>query len=236
MEDKYAAGVVPIELSGKAGLVVPDKQILGPGELGATIEWYVREGINDPNGKITEHVGPKPSESFVKQFMDFLWMMFANIHPTQNMIPVIDTGNVVRNVGYCSWTFDCIALSGSILSGIVVGTGNTAPTNGDYALGNIIQHDSSPPTAGRMQYGTLTFGLPANDASISQFTITRNFANSSGGTIIVNEIGLYVYNARGGASPPNYYYFMTIRDVIVGGIAVPNGQTLTVNYRPQAVV
>ena len=29
---------------------------------------------------------------------------------------------------------------------------------------------------------------------------------------------------------------MTIRDVIGGGIAVPNGQTLTINYRFQGVI
>ncbi|GAJ04001.1 unnamed protein product, partial [marine sediment metagenome] len=31
-------------------------------------------------------------------------------------------------------------------------------------------------------------------------------------------------------------YFMIIRDVIDDGINVPDGQTLTVNYREQAVV
>ena len=31
-------------------------------------------------------------------------------------------------------------------------------------------------------------------------------------------------------------YFLIIRDVISGGIDVPNGQTLTVNYREQAAI
>jgi hypothetical protein len=48
----------------------------------------------------------------------------------------------------------------------------------------------------------------------------------------VNEIGLYakgfIYNTT--------YYFMTLRDVIGGGIAVPNGQTLTLNFRIQASI
>ncbi|GAH73195.1 unnamed protein product, partial [marine sediment metagenome] len=44
----------------------------------------------------------------------------------------------------------------------------------------------------------------------------------------VNEIALYFKGVT--------YNLMAIRDVIGGGIAVPDGQTLTVNYREQAVV
>jgi hypothetical protein len=88
-----------------------------------------------------------------------------------------------------------------------------------------------------MQYGALTFGAPSTDnVSIAQFTITRNFANSSGASITVNEIGLYVQSYKLNGGPQGVGYFMTIHDVISGGIAVPNGQTLTVNYRPQTQV
>ncbi|GAH71984.1 unnamed protein product, partial [marine sediment metagenome] len=74
----------------------------------------------------------------------------------------------------------------------------------------------------------------ASDASVSQFTITRNFSNAAvGGDITVNEIGLYV---KGYDTEDDTYYFMIIRDVIAGGIAVPDGQTLTVNYREQVQV
>jgi hypothetical protein len=83
-----------------------------------------------------------------------------------------------------------------------------------------------------MNYGAVTWGLPTSDATTSQFTITRNIANVSGGPVTVNEAGLYVR----GSKYTSHYYFMTIRDVIGGGIVVPNGQTLTVNYRIQGVI
>ena len=83
-----------------------------------------------------------------------------------------------------------------------------------------------------MNYSAVTFGTPAADATTSQITITRNFANVSAGSVVVNEIALYCCAYDTGAT---LRYFCIIRDVIAGGITVPNGQTLTVNYRPQAV-
>jgi len=235
MVDKTAVGTVPIGLTGKAEIVKPE-QLLFDGELGATIEWTVREGIFDENGKITEHVGPRRSESYVRQFLDNMWMLF-NSSSALTGVPSEDTSGNTHQMYSSSYQFNCQATIGVVNTGIVVGTGSTTPTENDYALQTLILHDSSPPTSGRMQYGALTFGAPSTDnVSIAQFTITRNFANSSGASITVNEIGLYVQSYKLNGGPQGVGYFMTIHDVISGGIAVPNGQTLTVNYRPQTQV
>lgn len=202
------------------------KHLLLPGEVGAILELTVR----DKNGKVTEKRVLK-SKSFVRQFLELLWIQVFPI-PEAVLYNMRDTSNVLQNICNSSFTFAANDVAGSILFGAVVGTGAVAPTINDYHLGTIILHDAAPPTAGRLQYGAVTFGAPASDATTSQFTITRNFANASGGAITVNEIGLYVkaylYNVT--------YYCMTIRDVIGGGILVPNGQTLTVNYRLQATI
>lgn len=200
--------------------------ILNPGEVGAILEWQVQ----NKNGKILEHVAKK-AESYNTIFMQLLWVMAA---PGSYELPVsvIDTGNAARNILGGAILWKATALAGTITYGIVVGTDNTAPTVSDYALGAIILHDAAPPTAGRLQYGAVTFGAAAADATTSQFTITRNFANASGGDITIEEIGLYV---QGEDTSLTTRYFMTIRD-IVGGIVIPTGSTLTVNYRPQAVI
>ena len=62
----------------------------------------------------------------------------------------------------------------------------------------------------------------------SQFVVTRDFANNSGGTITVEEIGLVIYYA----SNEN---FLILHDV-TGSINVLNGKTLTVNYQIEANV
>ena len=202
------------------------KHILLPGEVGAVLELTV----TDKDGKVTDHRVLK-SKSFVRQFLELLWIQSFQI-PEVAPYNMRDTANTLQDICESGLTFASNGASGIITHGIVVGTGAVAPTIDDYALGTIILHDDAPPTAGRLQYSAVTFGAPASDATTSQFTITRDFANASGASITVNEIGLYVkgylYNVT--------YYFMTIRDVISGGIAVPNGQTLTVNYRPQAVI
>lgn len=208
-----------------------NKQFL-PGEIGAVLDWQVR----DSDGKIvSSHI--RKSESYVRQFLDLLLLKFSDV----NMLglPVLDTSDATLYLPNSPEIFYSDALANNQLYGIIVGTGNTAPDISDNHIETIIAHGVG---AGQMSYGAVTFGAPASDATTSQFTITRNFANGSGGAITVNEIALYV---KAVWSDPiisfqtaigRVAYFMVLRDVIAGGIAVANGQTLTVNYRPQAVV
>jgi len=199
------------------------KHILEPGEVGAVLELTV----TDKDGKVTEHRVMK-SKSFVRQFLELLWIQ-ANQLNQANAYSLRDTGNTLRAIRQSQYLFNTNAGSTVTTYGPVVGTGTTAPTINDYALVTPIAHGTG---AGQLQYDAVTFGAPASDSTTSQFTITRNFANASGGAITVNEIGLYVR----AIADSTYYNFMTIRDVISGGISVPNGQTLTVNYRLQATI
>jgi len=197
--------------------------LLVPGEVGAVLELTVK----DKNGKITEH-RVMPSKSFVRQFLELLWIQAYQVSELV-CEDIRTTGNIVEGIPESGILFNSNALVNDDVYGIIVGSGTTAPTISDYALETAIAHGAG---AGQLQYSAVTFGAPASDATTSQFTITRDFANASGGAITVNEIGLYVKAYRYNID----YYFLTIRDVIGGGISVPNGQTLTVNYRPQAVV
>jgi hypothetical protein len=202
------------------------------GELGAVLDWQV----TDKEGKITSE-GIRKAESFVRQFMDLLLIKFINSSMIGS-IPVRDITNTLQDTSDSSSNFSTDAPTSNVSYGIIVGTGTTDPNITDYKIETIIAHGTS---AGQLQYGAVTYGLPASDSTTSQFTITRNFANASGGAITVNEIALYV---KANVSAvwdivltvviPSY--FMTIRDKISGGISVPNGQTLTINYRPQAIV
>jgi len=198
--------------------------VLKEGALGAVLEWTV----TDPTGKVIEHV-VKKSESFVKQFLQLLFIQMGVLMTPQN---VQDTGNVARGVfiNYGSqgcWLFDVHAAATITDYGIVVGTGVVAPTISDFALGTLIAHGVG---AGAMQYDALTFGAPGSDATTSQLTITRNFTANVGG-ITPTEIGLICRGWDGVVR-----YFLVIRDTIVGGIAVPAGSVLTINYRLQATV
>lgn len=204
--------------------------LLEEGELGAMLDLKVWD---TKTGNVTFEKSKK-AESFVRQFLELLYVQIIIASDTYP-VSIRDTGNTLRNICAAQYTldagyiFDVLAVAGTVTYGIVVGTGNAAPTINDYVLQTPIAHGVG---AGQLQYSIVSFGAPAADATVSQLTITRNFANGSGGAITVEEVGLY---CRALDTTPAARYLMIIRDV-TGGINVPNGQTLTVNYRPQAAV
>ena len=193
--------------------------LLFPGEVGAVLELTVR----DKDGKVTERQEMK-SESFVRQFLEMLWI---TAYPINEYLAyeLTDTGGDSRWIPQSAYNLAADGPINDITYGVVVGTDipHAAVTIDDYQLVSQIVNAT-------MNHSAVTFGAPASDATTSQFTITRNFANVSGGAVLVAEIGLYI---RGWRSD-TYYRFMAIRDIV--SINVPDGQTLTVNYRVQAVV
>lgn len=214
--------------------VKPDHIVFEPGEIGAVLEITVKK----KDGSIREHRVMK-SESFVRQFLDLL-MMQAAMANELSYHEIRDITNTLRRIAFSGETFATDAAANDDTYGIMVGTGNTAPTISDYALETKINDGVG---AGELQYGGVTYGLPTSSATESHFTITRDFSNASGGDITVEEIGLYVRAmyawigdyAERTDSGTEFPVFMTIRDV-TGGITIPNGETLTVNYRLQAMV
>ena len=194
--------------------------LLAEAELGAILEW----AVTDEKGIVTEHT-VKKSESYVRQFLELLYIQMACLG-ANNAMNVRDTGNTLRavylsldnNPAIRGYHLDTVAAAGSNATGIVVGLGVVAPTINDFALGSIIAHGVA---LNNLQYGVLTYGTPASDATTSQLTLTRNFTNGSGLGVTVTEIGLYCRAFDGVAR-----YFMLIRDAIGGGVLVPNGQTL----------
>jgi hypothetical protein len=208
--------------------LTPDQKIVKPGEMAARIQLVVLRA----DGTIRQQID-KISESYVQQFLQLLWVQMTGALYYQY---ISDTTGVAQVIGLDSGSniiFATNAPAGNVLFGTVVGTGNTPPGITDYALQTLIAHGVG---AGQLQYGGVTYGAPSSDATTSQFTITRNFANASGDAITINEIGLYVKAKANTNRTSSTRYLMTIRDVIGGGIAVPNGETLTVNYRPLCVV
>ena len=135
--------------------------LLEPGELGAMLDWEVKDlrtGLVMPDPRTgLPNKGTKKSESFVQQFLQLLYTQMAGV-PLANALTVKDTNGSNRTpflaLGSNSYLFDVLDAAADANYGIVVGTGNTAPTISDYKLGTLIAHGVG---AGAMQYGTLTF-------------------------------------------------------------------------------
>jgi len=204
----------------------PIHHVLIPGEMGAVLELIVK----DKNGKVTEHRVMR-SKSFVKQFLELLWVEMYSLTKGSPQ-SIRDTGNVLQDIYERFPNFKCDAAANDDTLGIIVGSGTdgaaTTPTIDDYKIETLIAHGVG---AAQMQYGGVTFGAPVSDATTSQFTITRDFTANA--DITVYELALYV---QAYDTADTIRFFMTIRDAITGGILVPNGQVLTVNYREQVVI
>lgn len=118
--------------------------------------------------------------------------------------------------------------------GIVVGTGVTAVTPTDYALATRILHGR---TAGRLEYGGCEFIGIAFVNPNGEFTIRRYFTNASGGSITVNEVGLYAAGTKMVANDYGFTWpFAIARDIVSPGVAVADGEILRVTYVPQITV
>lgn len=113
--------------------------------------------------------------------------------------------------------------------GIVVGTGVVAAAPGDYALGTPIISGGG---AGQLYYGgTEVFAVTIANPNGS-FAIRRYFTNSSGGSITVNECGIYTVGYVTSEYP---YAFCICRD-LTGGVVVADTEILAVTYTVQITV
>lgn len=105
--------------------------------------------------------------------------------------------------------------------GVVVGRDATAESFDDYELGNLITDGSGP---NQFEY-LVTIKAEAWNGGSSYYssTWTRGYDNSSGAGVTVYEVGIiYHFNALS--------KFLISRDIDAGGVLVPNGDRLFVEY------
>lgn len=168
----------------------------------------------DAEGSLKSHK-TLPSRSYVLAMAD---LVYTNMKPGNQSIP--DTSNTSRTQGPSgAGNMQVAASATNAAYGIVVGTGTNGVAIADYALQTLIAHGVG---AGQLSYGAVTVTAPATNGSTRQFTVIRTLTNGSGGTITIQELGVYAYGGT--------YYYCIIRDRYVGGYALTNGHALTITY------
>jgi hypothetical protein len=146
-------------------------------------------------------------------------------------IDVRDVGGTLRSLFtesayswiYCTFYFKTLVENDDY--GVVVGTDSTSVTNTDYALGAQIAEGNG---SGQLLHGSTNIGAPGVSGSNVDMVITRTFTNDSGSSITVEETGIYLLGRAYGGGAVDYY-FAILRDV-TGGVAVADGNVLTVEY------
>jgi hypothetical protein len=174
------------------------------------ITWkqYNKSGILIPELTV-EH----EANTLVTAFWQNLCANFTNA-----TVSVKDTGNAAR--GTPAGTPMVIkSNSGVTTYGIVVGTGTNAVAATDYALQTLIAHGLG---AGKLQYAAQ--GCDTNvttSGANTYFTATRRLDNGSGGTITIQEVGIYSWSGT---------YFFCL-DRTLSEYAILNGNYAICTYK-----
>jgi len=185
---------------------------------------YYQLVLTDKNGKVIRRFRKRLSRSFVIQFLEMIDSL-TNI--TGGIATITDISNNERT------PVDTSVLSmnggaGDVYRGIVVGTGTGAESNTNYCLGTQIAHGSA---ANQLNYGVQSIVPTQVVGANVDLVLSRVFTNNSGASITVTEIGVYAY-----ITATSTQTGCIIRDLLAAGVAVGNGQQLTVSYTLRTTV
>jgi hypothetical protein len=112
--------------------------------------------------------------------------------------------------------------------GVVIGSGSTAVAPNDYALGTQIRSGEKPGTI--LYCGTSIHSLSINATTdVGSFNVLGIFHNVSGGSIDVNEVGVYATGDTTGQGYPDIYGYCILRDTI-STVALADEEFLEVEY------
>lgn len=190
---------------------------------------YYRIIIRDSKtGKIIRKTRMCKSKSFLLQFLDYINCLLEHPYPLGGtQISVKNTADAARNITMDAQNRNNFCAMNAPVDddsyGIVVGTGNTAPTNTDVALETQIAHGAG---AGQLTHGAHNWTAAAVVGVNVDMIVQRPFINNSGGAITIEECGMYVKTRDDALT---VQVFCIARDVS-GGVAVADGQTATVEY------
>jgi hypothetical protein len=196
----------------------------------AWVEWELRS----PDGKVVGR-GRKRSQTFVGNALALLYMLLGTWGTAVGGYIVSTPAAIVDTVGYVRTSYLGTSGSGVFLggmapdgdtsAGIVAGSGTAPVTLGDYKLASPIPHGSR---AGQLYYYATVVEVPTTGTSEWYFRVLRNMENRGSPSITVYEFGLFI--RLGTLGSPYYFTAMLARDVIPGGVTIPQYYVLQARY------
>lgn len=183
--------------------------------------YYQITKFNDK--KIIKKYPITQSRSFVKGFIDRLYGSIAQVsYHAQDLFihSVGGDGGYYMSYGLSNTYIGWIAKSSE--QGIVVGTSTTALSPSQTILVAKVNHGQS--TGELLHYACYPKDFSTNTSDCT-FELERIFWNNSGGSITVNEMG--IYNVLSTALTTGS---LIARDLVSPGVAVANGEYLKITY------
>ncbi len=173
--------------------------------------------------------------SFVRNFME---MLYHGSRGDTNM-DYVNAGNGANAAAAMFGEYSqssgmyCIGGAGEIHRGIAVGSSNIAFALSQYNLQSPIAHGTA---TGDLLYSQVpTPDVPVFSDPNIVIILSRDFANSSGSSVTVREIGLFGSPNCSVAYLPSGIPILYLRDV-VADVVVADGQVLNVQYVFKTVV
>ena len=202
-------------------------------------ECFLELQVTMPDGKVTHHHKQR-SHSWVRNGYNVLTciMMAINYNDTSFGAGFLNlkatTGTIQKRAGAIIYGYNdpdwettgCgyMASAGSLINGIVVGSGINAESFEDYTLQTQIAHGTG---AGQLSYAQCESPAKSYDAGTKTYSSiwTRYLNNNSGGDVTVNEVGLIMStNTNQG------YRGMVSRDKLGAPVVVASAGQLKVSY------
>ena len=162
------------------------------------------------DGTLRKQYPWKPINSLLKNFILTLACQLAQAGQTMTDT----TGNVRANIAAIR-NFDANAAAATTTYGLVIGTGENAVTLADTKLQTQVVTN--------IGHGIHSFLVENPDAATCRIAVTRVFTNSTGATLSIAEVGLYVIGTA------NLWKFCIDRALY--SVSVPNGENLSLTYR-----
>jgi hypothetical protein len=200
--------------------------------------------VKDRNGRMIRTYNQR-SHSWVRNAYNLLLCQAAAIPSNSSLgLAIVDTGgsthsdsgtqpasgwssNGASNMRiYVGSNYGFYAPAGVDSMGIVVGTGSGAENFNDHSLGARV---SSGNGAGQLAYSAMDAPSISTVGTSKQVVWIRYFNNNSGGDITVNEAGIYTKGTVDGST----VYYMMCRDLLTGGVDIPDTGQLKVTYTVQ---
>ena len=162
-----------------------------------------------------------PGHSYLGQFVSFLYThMFG-----KSLSGIVDTNSAIGTITPSVSSFLSNGDIGNGTLGIVVGISSSGIAIGQSALQIPIGEGTS---INQCHYLANAFSPPVIVGNSSRFTITRIMLNDSGSLITLGETAIYAQGQIIGTADP--HTFCLARDLIPGGLPVPNLGAATIRY------
>ena len=194
------------------------------------------------NDGLIKEYKKRQCKSFIKQFIQFLYGIYANITYTSAIKAI--SGTTYTYSGDQSWYYGSITINGrgntayscnyqsanltynSSNVGIVVGTGTTAVAIDQYKL---ITRITDGTGSGELRHSAMGWtGVELGSGNSASFDCYRIFKNGSGGTVTINELG--IYSVERNCTVNTEDEFCIIRDKLASPITVTDGTYVQITY------